>query len=206
VEIENNLEVLRLRNYLPCSSMPFWAPDFARPASLCYPSLALTDGINHLSACGGRSLRYQLSSNLEVLTFQGVPVDMIERGMELREFDEEPSIVSTRFTRWPPLLLIRTRNYYLARVLSNRCNLENSRWKQTCRERLSLSRRLLRKVRASCTSREPNWSIIKKRRCVGGSHHSSILSCDGSSSSVYQERPASTILHNFQGLVRSRNP
>jgi hypothetical protein len=92
VEIENNLEVLRLRNYLPCSSMPSWAPDFARPASLYYPSLALTDGIHHLSACGGRSLRYQLSSNLEVLTIQGVPVDMIERVMELREFDEEPSI------------------------------------------------------------------------------------------------------------------
>jgi hypothetical protein len=92
VEIEDNLEVLNLRNHLPCSPLPSWVLDFTRPTSLCYPTLA-PDAIYHWSAFGGRSLRYQLSSNLEVLTVQGVPVDIIERVMDLDEFDEEPSII-----------------------------------------------------------------------------------------------------------------
>jgi hypothetical protein len=38
------------------------------------------------------SLQYQLSSNLEVLTVQGVPVDTIECVLDLYGFEEEPSI------------------------------------------------------------------------------------------------------------------
>jgi hypothetical protein len=37
-------------------------------------------------------LRYQLSSNLEVLTVRGVPVDTIERVLDLHGFEQEPSI------------------------------------------------------------------------------------------------------------------
>jgi hypothetical protein len=56
VEIENNLEVLKLRDYLPRSSLPSWVPDFANPVCFViqrlHKSLFITAQLLEADVCG----------------------------------------------------------------------------------------------------------------------------------------------------------
>jgi hypothetical protein len=112
VEIENNLEVLNLRNHLPCSPLPSWVPTSLVPHRFVTQNLhqrtCITGELVEAEVCG---IRYQ--ATLKCLRFKEFWLIRLNVYWTFMGLKRSLLFGSITFTRWPPLLLARIYSYYL---------------------------------------------------------------------------------------------
>jgi hypothetical protein len=90
VNVENNLEVLEMRNHLR-PWLPTWVPDFAASSSRCFPTLA--GNPQHKWSAGGDfppNYRPQLSDEPNTLKVRGMVVDVINKVVDLNGIENSP--------------------------------------------------------------------------------------------------------------------
>lgn len=91
IQVENNLEVLELRNHLVRSWLPTWVPDFSAPESTRFPALSIFP-FGEWRAGGDFLLNHlpKFSDDLKTLKVRGMVVDIIDNVVDLSEIENSP--------------------------------------------------------------------------------------------------------------------